>query len=110
MRGLLIAMVMLFSSSCFAQDRYDSRIPTYQHYSGSYIPYSSTASWSVNPPVIYSASGTYLGELSQNRYAPNSISNPYGRYGSRYSPYSVNNPYSRYGRYSTQTLYVYPRW
>lgn len=45
-------------------------------------------------------SGAYRGQLNSNRYDPNSVSNPYGKYGSEYSPDSVNNPYgagSRYG-------------
>ncbi len=41
--------------------------------------------------------GKYLGNLNSNRFDPNSISNPYGRYGSPYSPDSVNNPYGQYG-------------
>ena len=50
---------------------------------------------------LHAEDGTYLGELSSNPYAPNSTSNPYGRYGSRYSPTSINNPYGTYGsRYS----------
>lgn len=49
-------------------------------------------------PQVYSRyNGQYLGNLSANRYDPNSISNPYGTYGSPYSPISVNNPYSMYG-------------
>ncbi len=62
-------------------------------------PYSTT-SWknpyATNPPKIYAADGTYLGKLSSNIYDPESISNPYGRYG---NPYGNNlmNPYSRYG-------------
>ena len=52
-------------------------------------------------PQIYSQDGRYLGNLNANRYDPNSVANPYGRYGSRYSPDSINNPYGRYGsRYS----------
>ncbi len=39
----------------------------------------------------------YLGELSTNKYDPDSISNPYGKYGSKYSPNSINNPYGKYG-------------
>lgn len=39
----------------------------------------------------------YLGKLSENKYDPDSTSNPYGRYGSEQSPDSVNNPYGRYG-------------
>jgi hypothetical protein len=39
----------------------------------------------------------YLGNLNANSYDPNSVSNPYGRYGSPYSPDSINNPYGQYG-------------
>jgi hypothetical protein len=52
------------------------------------------AVWS---PPVYGADGRYLGNLSANPYDPNSISNPFGRYGSPYSPDSVNNPYFLYG-------------
>ena len=38
-----------------------------------------------------------LGNLSSNPYDPDSISNPYGQYGSPHSPKSVNNPYGVYG-------------
>ena len=44
-------------------------------------------------PIIVGPQGQYLGNLSANPYDPNSVSNPYGRYGSRYSPDSINNPY-----------------
>lgn len=53
--------------------------------------------YAVSAPKIYAADGTYLGRLSSNPYLSDSISNPYGRYGSPYSSTSVNNPYSRYG-------------
>ena len=46
---------------------------------------------------IYAPDGTYLGNLNRNQYDPNSVSNPFGRYGSQYSPDSINNPYGRYG-------------
>jgi hypothetical protein len=49
------------------------------------------------PPVIRGSDGKYLGRLSDNPYAPDSVSNPYGRYGSPYSPDSINNPYGKYG-------------
>ena len=48
-------------------------------------------------PKIYAADGTYLGTLSDNKYDPESTSNPYGQYGSKYAPDSINNPYGRYG-------------
>lgn len=50
-----------------------------------------------NSPFLVSPSGQYLGNLNSNPYDPNSVSNPYGRYGSRYSPDSINNPYGQYG-------------
>ena len=48
-------------------------------------------------PQIFSPDGTYLGNLNSNRYDSNSVSNPYGRYGSQYSADSINNPYGQYG-------------
>src|SRR5262249_38091118 len=50
-----------------------------------------------NGVSIYGQDGKYLGELNNNRYDPNSISNPYGQYGSKYSVDSVNNRYGQYG-------------
>ena len=43
-------------------------------------------------PIIIGPNGQYLGNLSANPYDPNSVANPYGRYGSRFSPDSINNP------------------
>lgn len=48
-------------------------------------------------PRLYGSDGTFLGNLNNNRYDPDSVSNPYGQYGSRYSPNSINNPYGMYG-------------
>jgi hypothetical protein len=63
-------------------------------------PYNNK-SWA-NPhatdaPRLYDSQGKYLGRLSTNPYDPDSVSNPYGRYGSPYSPDSIRNPYSPYG-------------
>jgi hypothetical protein len=64
-------------------------------------PQSATNPYATATPSIVGHDGTYLGKLSANPYDPDSVSNPYGRYGSRYSPTSINNPYSQYGsRYS----------
>lgn len=49
----------------------------------------------VVPPVP--SGRRYLGRLSANPYDPESIANPFGRYGSRFSPDSINNPFGRYG-------------
>jgi hypothetical protein len=46
-----------------------------------------------NSVRLYSSGGKYLGNLNDNRYDSNSVSNPYGRYGSQYSSDSINNPY-----------------
>ena len=55
-------------------------------------------------PRIYAPDGTYLGKLNANRFDPESVSNPYGMYGSPYSTKSINNPYGMYGSpYSTQS-------
>ena len=56
-----------------------------------------------NSPKIYAPDGTYLGNLNQNQFDPNSISNEFGRYGSKFSPDSVNNEFGKYGNpYSLQ--------
>jgi hypothetical protein len=54
-------------------------------------------------PIIVGPNGQYLGNLSANPYDPNSVSNPYGRFGSRYSPDSINNPYGRGARRTAPT-------
>jgi hypothetical protein len=55
-------------------------------------------------PYLVSPDGTYLGTLSDNKYDPDSVSNPYGRYGSKYSADSINNPYGTYGsKYSDKS-------
>ena len=46
-----------------------------------------------NSPKLYNSQGQYHGNLNSNQYDPNSVSNPYGQYGSKYSPNSINNPY-----------------
>jgi hypothetical protein len=61
-------------------------------------------SYGTGGPRLFSDDGVFLGTLNGNRFDPNSVSNPYGRYGSRYSPDSINNPYGRYGsRYSSES-------
>ena len=57
-----------------------------------------------NPPVLVAADGTFLGVDSANPFDLDSISNPFGLYGSEYSANSINNPYSIYGsEYSTES-------
>ncbi|MFA4826479.1 MAG: hypothetical protein WC593_15115 [Methanoregula sp.] len=53
---------------------------------------------------LYARDGTYLGNATNNPYDPNSVNNPYGRYGSQYSSDSINNKYGKYGSpYSSQS-------
>lgn len=107
MKGLVFLLAVAFSATCFAQDRYqlDTRGSSYVRYGERYNNYGSR--YETSPSKIYSG-GKYLGELSADRYAPDSVSNPYGAYGSRYSPTSINNPYSPYGQYRTKPIWVYP--
>ncbi len=57
------------------------------------------------PRIYDSQTGQYLGNLSSNKFDPNSTSNPYGPHGSPYSPTSINNPYSPYGSpYSNKSV------
>ena len=82
--GLLLALAVPAEAdgNGFNQDR--SLIDYKPRFSG--IPETETSKESV-----------YLGTLNGNRYDPNSVSNPYGRYGSPYSSTSIKNPYSKYG-------------
>ncbi|HEX8874504.1 MAG TPA: hypothetical protein VF780_07715 [Nitrosospira sp.] len=49
------------------------------------------------PHLVDRQTGKYLGNLSANQYDPNSVNNPYGRYGSKYSADSINNSNGQYG-------------
>ena len=49
----------------------------------------------VTPPLVkHCHAGEFRGNLNDNPYDPNSVSNPYGTYGSPYSSKSLNNPYA----------------
>ena len=48
------------------------------------------------PPMVFAPDGKYLGDLDGNPYNRNSISNPYGKYGTPYGN-TVTNPYGKYG-------------
>jgi hypothetical protein len=56
----------------------------------------AAAQWGNTSPRIYAPNGQPLGTMNNNRFDPNSINNPYGRYGSPYGN-NLNNPYSPYG-------------
>jgi hypothetical protein len=110
-KGLAVFIVVLlaFSSRVSAQSsQYDPAYLTANPYLGTPLSSSDprvsrySSSGALNPYTtgggkIYAEDGTYLGRLNSNRYDSESVSNPYGRYGSRYSSSSINNPYSTYG-------------
>ena len=62
-------------------------------------PYTTEA------PRLYDSQGNYRGRLSTNPYDPDSVSNPYGRYGSPYSSESINNPYGAGSPYRNDSPY-----
>ena len=64
-----------------------------------YSNQSATNPYATDAPRLYDSQGNYRGKLSANKYDPDSVSNPYGRYGSKYSPDSINNPYGAGSRY-----------
>jgi|GEM_PF-2798169 len=74
----------------------DNLMNPYSRFGSQYSHSSWRNPYATNTPKIYAADGTYLGKLSSNRYDPESISNPYGRYGNSYGN-TINNPYSKYG-------------
>jgi hypothetical protein len=65
----------------------------------------SGASLAQSPMIFDSSNGQYLGNLNNNPYDPNSVSNPHGIYGNPHSPNSINNPHGQYGnRYSNKSV------
>ena len=70
------------------------------------LPGISTSCALLEGALIYADDGTFLGEITFNTYAADSIGNPYGRYGSEYSSTSIFNRYGRYGsEYSTTSAF-----
>jgi len=65
----------------------------------------SAVAHSAPPILVDPQTGKYLGNLSNNPYDQNSVSNPYGEYGSPYSQDSINNPVEEYGSpYSDKSI------
>lgn len=46
---------------------------------------------------LYGADDQFLGKITKNRFIQESLSNPYGEYGSQYSTTSIFNEYGQYG-------------
>jgi len=62
-------------------------------------PYGTSS----NSPKLYDDRGQFRGNLNSNRYDPDSVANPYGRFGSPYSPDSIRNPYGAGSPYRTDS-------
>lgn len=102
---LIFAVMVMASGSCFAQDgRYTTNpyVP-----GGTMAPqgYDNPYGNSSNSAKIYDSEGNFRGNVNSNQYDPDSISNPYGRYGSQYSSDSIKNPYGAGGRYNSDSPY-----
>jgi hypothetical protein len=69
----------------------------YSRYGSPYSPNGIANPYATQTPRLYGQDGTYLGKLSTNPYDPDSVSNPFGRFGSPFSPNSINNPFGRFG-------------
>jgi hypothetical protein len=58
-----------------------------------------------NSPKLYDSQGNFRGNLNSNPYDPDSVANPYGRYGSEYSSDSINNSYGAGNPYNQDSPY-----
>jgi hypothetical protein len=58
------------------------------------IPSSCAA---VEGALIFADDGTFLGRITSNTFARDSIGNEFGPYGSEFSPTSIFNEFGRYG-------------
>ena len=68
------------------------------------LVFTSITAMADPPHIVDGKTGKYLGNLSSNRYDPDSVNNEYGRYGNRYSPDSINNEFGQYGsKYSNDS-------
>jgi len=74
-------------------------------YSGNSLnnPYGAGNPYNTKPVKLYDNNGNFRGNLNNNRYDPDSVSNPYGRYGNPYSPDSIKNPYGAGNPYSADS-------
>lgn len=85
MKYLLLLISLSANADCF-YDQYGNQTciqSTYQVYD---------MRNGYNSPQIYE-NGEYRGNLNNNRFDPNSINNPLGRYGNQLSPDSIRNPF-----------------
>ena len=82
MKTIMITVLFALAAEAQAWNQYGNE----QRYGN---PYGNDS----NSYRLCSPGGEFRGNVNDNRYDSNSISNPYGRYGNKYSPDSINNPY-----------------
>jgi hypothetical protein len=58
-----------------------------------------------NSPQLYDSQGNFHGNLNSNQFDPDSVANPFGRYGSQFSPDSINNPFGAGSQFSPDSPY-----
>lgn len=61
------------------------------------LPAPSTVSTAVTGTRVVANDGQYLGQITSNQFASDSICNQFGNYGSQFSSTSVRNQFSNYG-------------
>lgn len=84
MKALMITLLLALTAEAQAWNQYGyGKEKRYGN------PYGNDS----NSYRLYSPGEEFRGNVNDNRYDSNSISNPYGRYGNKYSPDSINNPY-----------------
>lgn len=98
----LLMLIFAFSSSAFAQNYLGNLT------SNPYLPkappqppntFNNPYGTSLDSPKLIDSQGNFRGNLNANKYDPDSVANPYGRYGSKYSSDSINNPYGAGSKY-----------
>ncbi len=104
MRTILLAIALLAFGYVTAEGQYLGNYTANPYVGPPALPqppgtFTNPYGNSFNSPKLYDSQGGYHGNLNANPYDPNSVANPYGRYGSQYSPDSINNPYGAGSRY-----------
>ncbi len=108
MRHILFILFLLIAVPADAQNKSYQGQYTINKFAPQATPspnFGNKFSNSYNSPQLYTNDGQYRGNLNTNRFDPNSVSNPYGRYGSKFSPDSINNPYGAGSRYKQNSPY-----
>lgn len=98
----LIALVVPSAANAqylgnYTSNQYQSnRVNPYQYSGGSYGN-------GTNSPGLYTQGGQFRGNVNTNRFDPNSVANPYGRYGSQFSPDSINNQFGAGSQFNNES-------